>query len=93
MDNCYKLWTLKEEQLLMDLYQNKKLKIYEISNILKRTSGAINSRLQKLLINNSNNNNEILEELLQNIKSIKEDIKYIKEEMNKMTLNISFIDV
>lgn len=48
MDNCYKIWTKKEEEVLIDLYKSKNLKIYEISNILQRTSGAIHARLEKL---------------------------------------------
>ncbi len=71
MENSHKYWTENEEQILIDLYKDKK-PINEISKILKRSSLAINARLIKLNINNdSSNNKEILEEL----KEIKNELK------------------
>ncbi len=74
MDNCYKLWTKKEEELLIDLYK-RNFKIHEICNILKRTSGAIHSRLDKL---NLKNNNISLK--------LENDIECILDELKKIHL-------
>ncbi len=71
MENRNKYWTLEEEEILMDLYKDKNLKINHIAKILKRSSNAINSRLIKLNIDSSNKN--ILEEL----KEIKNELKKI----------------
>ena len=74
MDNCNKLWTKKEEEVLIDLYTSKNLKIYEICNILKRTSGAIHARLEKM-------------DLKRNISlKLENDIEYILDELKKIHL-------
>ena len=81
MDNCYKLWTIKKEEVLIDLYK-RNLKIYEISNILQRTSGAINSRLKKLNLKNSTSNHSLPYITVK----LENDIEYILDELKKIHL-------
>lgn len=85
MDNCYKIWTKKEEELLIDLYKSKNLKIYEISNVLKRTSGAIHSRLDKLNLKNNISNQKLendIESILDELKQIHLVLKNIQNNTN-----------
>lgn len=87
MNNCYKSWTIKEEELLIDLYK-KNLKIYEISNILQRTSGAINSRLEKLNIKYN-----ISLKLENDIECILEQLKQINLLLSKLQNNNKYIEI
>lgn len=45
--NSGKPWTKAEDELLYDLYFEKKANIWKIANILKRTPGSISSHLKK----------------------------------------------
>jgi hypothetical protein len=88
MDNCYKLWTKKEEEVLIDLYTSKNLKIYEISNILKRTSGAIHARLEKMDLKRN-----ISLKLENDIECILDELKQIHLLLNKIHNNKIYTEI
>ncbi len=99
MDNSYKIWTKREEETLIDLYKSKNLKIYEISDILKRTSGAIHSRLEKLNLKNNislklENDIECILDELKEIHLVLNNIQNIIQNSNQNNIpNKTYIEV
>ena len=55
LENNGKRWTVSDEKILMNMYTNN-ASIKEITNKLKRTEGAIQSRIDENIKNNSENN-------------------------------------
>ena len=82
MDNSGLYWDKLEDEQLKKLYVKYKMDIFEISQIHKRTSNAIQKRLEHLGLNENNVNIKLLERiniLEKEVMLLKERVKNIED--------------
>ena len=78
MDNSGLYWDKLEDEQLKKLYVKYKMDIFEISQIHKRTSNAIQKRLEHLGLNENNVNIKLLER----INNLEKELMLLKEVEN-----------
>ena len=80
MDNSGLYWDKLEDEQLKKLYVKYKMDIFEISQIHKRTSNAIQKRLEHLGLNENNVNIKLLER----INTLEKEVMLLKERVKNI---------
>ena len=80
MENSGLYWDKLEDEQLKKLYVKYKMDIFEISQIHKRTSNAIQKRLEHLGLNENNVNIKLLER----INTLEKEVMLLKERVKNI---------
>jgi hypothetical protein len=84
MENSGLYWDKREDEQLKNLYVKYKMDIFEISQIHKRTSNAIQRRLEYLGLNESKNNCNENTKLLIKINNLEKELILLNERVKKL---------